>query len=1778
MKRRILSIVMSVIVLVNTYAVSVSAEDVDLEVDYINIVDSAIGFSLEKPDIVPDALVGHLLAETVDEGANISFDEYEKKYTEINAYYKEKYGISYEDFFNTYASYLNQDNMILAEIYNKTDKVEESLSGKDTFIAAFLHNFGSIDKPLDEALRAAFPIVSTPYEQLLDEATLDYVQLVMENEKQLTAIVKKVNDKYASVKNIYSAVDGIHKMEFVESVAEKYSVLSKSEVEALRNKILANEEDIKVSLGDAMSVTEYFLLTLEISEIDIELLDMLIEAQPRNTALKEGLQRLKEDKMGGMTVDAMLERFYDKKILGFMSEQFKNFFSGCETRNGYFTGDMNAAFAFCKVVIGYAKKQYSGPSATDITKYYIFKSFVDSSFSAETNKVLKMTNKINEGKKITRQDIEEYEILYNAQLKALDFYIDYSIKVLGNSDAELKNTLTNWKKLLNKDFGYTEHIELCMQCKGKEIGLDSLNVSSIWYTVEKGQTLQILGGDSNKCRIVNSNGDVIKTLFVLNGKEIGGISLEGGTIEVLDNARISKLVVPSGGTGGEIIVASDKVLQTDAFVSNDSRVYLSGSIKSLEPVIITSSLNYTSDNEKNSKFNGTIISDTMDIWNARYLNNITLEANELGSTYEVTLRGNCQITGKWTCAYLYIGSDGNVVFNDDITVGYKLGVYGKAEFKKSLTQNERCRLLMDAADPHLIVYGDYNMNGYMANPSGGDFYVTKGIVELKGNVKGTIHSDWLYKTYPIYVSEDAKLVLSGESPQHIDSYIIAENFECLNENVYFGGMEIGNLLSDVTMLSLGSLEIENGNGYTISLNNAPNTYPIKIKNGNLNANINTEFNRPIELENGNLEIACNYKGSLNLKNVTGSINGDTYVTDMVLDNSKLDIIGNLECTNKFSMLGETTYLLIDKNFNMMGYTCVTSEDYSVSDQYYVTDGTLELKGDFYNKGCVKSTYNMSLEYTYYSTFYAYNNFKLLLSGENQHFICESKIKVPSMESVNPIIIDAASSSLVLDTLETDIDVAGGAGYFTITDGNGKYIRLSPKFTGEVNISNGNVVSDEIINANVILNNSHLVATVGINSTKLQMTANSVADISGGNVNVSSLNVTDSIANIEKSLQVGSFQVMNGVVNIIGDCEYNTYIAMDGENSYVTVNGDLRANGYSYYYNWGSDIHERISLEDGVLEVNGDIIAKDNRNYNNIYYRSFCSKNNFKLVLNGNQQTINIPANNKIANLEQGENSICSVSENIYIGNLNSDFRLNNASSFTIDNWNNHCVTDYNCTNEYNIKYPVTYETETIPQEDMLYTVIYKPIELSNPYSNMDAALEIDKGTEIILSTDDKNCVIYYTLDGTDPTTNSQRYEKPIIVTSDTIIKFVSSKKEVLSDIITREYKIKTYSINTQKDLPAGILVVNTEAKEGDTVDIILNAVEGYSVNVDLLRVVSDNTEIDLLENDEGKIYFIMPRNNVTIELQCEAKTYDISYNYNGGGATEVTNEYTYYQTYTLPIPVKEDFVFEGWYDNEELDGRLIYSIEAGTTGNKEYWAKWSPVVTDWILDKTVLELHQGENANIARTISEDENLDIIWESSDTNVAMVDEYGNVTAIASGLAVITVKALDGSEKYASCTVVITKVKGQVVCGQVESFSASSDTSQTVDIKLYNSNDVSMNNAIYEVESTDGTYEIDDVEAGAYIMSVSKENHVTRCYNITVSDSDVYQDVIICLKGDVTGDGKVNSQDLNTVRNHINYVTQITDEYKFRCADVTGDGRINSQDLNAIRNHINYVDRFW
>ena len=80
-------------------------------------------------------------------------------------------------------------------------------------------------------------------------------------------------------------------------------------------------------------------------------------------------------------------------------------------------------------------------------------------------------------------------------------------------------------------------------------------------------------------------------------------------------------------------------------------------------------------------------------------------------------------------------------------------------------------------------------------------------------------------------------------------------------------------------------------------------------------------------------------------------------------------------------------------------------------------------------------------------------------------------------------------------------------------------------------------------------------------------------------------------------------------------------------------------------------------------------------------------------------------------------------------------------------------------------------------------------------------------------------------------------------------------------------------------------------------------------------------------------------------------------------------------------------------------------------------------VTSVSLDKTSLELTEGETAQLTATVKPDNatNKNVTWSSSAPNVATVDSSGKVTAVAPGTATITVTTADGGFT-ATCAVTV------------------------------------------------------------------------------------------------------------------------------------------------------------
>ena len=149
----------------------------------------------------------------------------------------------------------------------------------------------------------------------------------------------------------------------------------------------------------------------------------------------------------------------------------------------------------------------------------------------------------------------------------------------------------------------------------------------------------------------------------------------------------------------------------------------------------------------------------------------------------------------------------------------------------------------------------------------------------------------------------------------------------------------------------------------------------------------------------------------------------------------------------------------------------------------------------------------------------------------------------------------------------------------------------------------------------------------------------------------------------------------------------------------------------------------------------------------------------------------------------------------------------------------------------------------------------------------------------------------------------------------------------------------------------------------------------------------------------------------------------------------------------------------------------------------------------------------------------------------------------------------------------------VTGVTVSGTVKSYGSETEN---VTVTLTPENGTPMTTV---VTGNSAAYKFENVPAGTYTLKVEKANHVARGYKVTVSGDAVQQDAKVCLKGDLTGDGKVNTADVGRLYAHVRGTRLLTDDYALSCGNVAGtDATINTADVGRLYAHVKGTRVLW
>lgn len=157
----------------------------------------------------------------------------------------------------------------------------------------------------------------------------------------------------------------------------------------------------------------------------------------------------------------------------------------------------------------------------------------------------------------------------------------------------------------------------------------------------------------------------------------------------------------------------------------------------------------------------------------------------------------------------------------------------------------------------------------------------------------------------------------------------------------------------------------------------------------------------------------------------------------------------------------------------------------------------------------------------------------------------------------------------------------------------------------------------------------------------------------------------------------------------------------------------------------------------------------------------------------------------------------------------------------------------------------------------------------------------------------------------------------------------------------------------------------------------------------------------------------------------------------------------------------------------------------------------------------------------------------------------------------------------------TVEAAAVTGVTVSGMIKSYGSASEV-VTVTLTKQGETTPAFTDTL---TGNSAAYKFENVPAGTYTLKVEKANHVAREYKVTVSGDAVQQDAKVCLKGDLTGDGKVNTADVGRLYAHVRGTRLLTDDYALSCGNVAGtDATINTADVGRLYAHVKGTRVLW
>ena len=551
-------------------------------------------------------------------------------------------------------------------------------------------------------------------------------------------------------------------------------------------------------------------------------------------------------------------------------------------------------------------------------------------------------------------------------------------------------------------------------------------------------------------------------------------------------------------------------------------------------------------------------------------------------TKKLIVEGNCNVISSCSLENLDLDIEGDCNVDD-----YAVLAFGGSNVTVDGDMNcNSGHLHMVNESDTLRVNGSLMLGeGYGTNS---EHEMTAGTVEVKGDFTSKYKRD--NSPYGYYETANHKTVFSGDKTQKI-SFVESSEVNQFN----------------------GNLELKNP-----EINFATPIYSLTVNNDmNITKTDNLEIKTILNLEKGSLVTNGNvHAKTMNIESRKNNIKGNLQVEGNVsFGEGSLTIDGNTEITQgNLHMKNDSDNLLVKGNL-------ILGEDYGTNSEYEMTEGTVEVKGDFTSK--YKRDYR---SYGYYETL----NHKTIFSGDKTQ-------KISFTQACN---VNGFNENLELEN--NDINFATSI--------------YDVKINQDTELTN----TKELVVIGTLDSGDYKFTTTGNVEAERFNTRGKEVDIEG-NVKAGILYIAGDNNQIHGNLKTTDSVIFSeGSLSIAGDTEIEKgHLYMTNDSDKLLVKGNLIL-GEDYGTN---SEHEMTA---GTVEVKGDFTSKYKRDYRPYGY--YETGNHATIFSGGKTQKISFAEPSEVnqfnGNLEL-KNSDINFATPIYSLSLNQDTTLIHTDTLNV---------------------------------------------------------------------------------------------------------------------------------------------------------------------------------------------------------------------------------------------------------------------------------------------------------------------------------------------------------------------------------------------------------------------------------------------------------------------------------------------------------------------------------